>query len=607
MGFIRFGRKAFGRKGMAPVQLETRSSGRIFGNRSSRDSRGESPFDRFYAHAEEIASRHVNMRPSAACYEVLSAWTPEEKGELLADLPSQPGVFDRYTNDAGPREVLARAVEDSIWNQEVEIRKEHLAPLLRLLLDNPSFRKNSWALHKFDAIYKWIASAIAQGAFLTSGDCEDLAELAQAMRSQRTRYRNADQKRMISRAEKIEKLAGVEVSATEFLLQRCEGAENKFAIADKPRPNAQFWADVLAEVAATLNEIRLATKGSGKPEWSRKAAAFESHWPACGEVRPSFETWQKGGRPVPMLKEHNGKRNGWADPEDYRKLPETIAGATAHSRYNWTSEHIPGLDVLGDLENPDWTALVEHLITQRRATKATKKWQKKALALCEPIGLVSVEARLHDWLALFHSPALGRKNYTSVANGERFAGTLDRLEEAHPEWPERHAQETASLGRAVAIVVASGGDHGLCRDFHPELVRCDDYSYKNKTTTDGVLHLLKAEYNNADGQTIYQALSSWMRLSVENEEFVRGALWLVALMPDRARAIKALELTAQSAATYLSLGEEGMRSKIIANAAIATLIDLGGGDIDAAVLRLSKQVEHRTVQAPLLNYLNAED
>ena len=74
-------------------------------------------------------------------------------------------------------------------------------------------------------------------------------------------------------------------------------------------------------------------------------------------------------------------------------------------------------------------------------------------------------------------------------------------------------------------------------------------------------------------------------------------------MPDKARAITALERTALSAATYCWTGDEGMRSKIIANAAIATLIDLGGPDIDAAVLRLSKGVEHQTVRAPLLDYL----
>jgi len=118
--------------------------------------------------------------------------------------------------------------------------------------------------------------------------------------------------------------------------------------------------------------------------------------------------------------------------------------------------------------------------------------------------------------------------------------------------------------------------------------------------------MLTPGYDHLGNHTSYRSLSSWMSVSVENEDFLRGAVWLVALMPDRLRAIEALEMTALSAATYLRTGEDGMRSKIIANAAIATLINLGGKEIDAPVLRLSKLVEHRTVQAPLLAYLNTE-
>jgi hypothetical protein len=423
----------------------------------------------------------------------------------------------------------------------------------------------------------------------------------------RSSYSKADTKKMIARAERLEKLAGVQVSATEFLMQRCEAAENTYAIADKPRPNAQFWADLLAEVTATLNEIRLATKGAAKPVWARTPVAFAAAWPACGEVQPSYAAWSAGEQPVKPLKDDNGKRNGWSDPEAYRGLPGNIALAAAHSRYKWKTDQIPGLDVLADLENPAWTALVEHLITQRRATKATKAWQKEALALCQPIGIAEVEARLHDWLALFHSPALGREAFTNLCNGERFAVALDRLESKHPDWPQAHAHEIAALGRAVAIAVASGRDHGLCPDFHPRLVRLDDHTYKNRSATTGVLCMLNPGYKNTDGGSTYETLSTWMRLSVENEEFLRGALWLAALMPDRARAITALELTAQSAATYTWTGDDGMRSKIIANAAIATLIDLGGADIDAAVLRLSKVVEHQTIRAPLMDYLNLQE
>ncbi len=602
-----FGRKVFGRKGMAPQQSETRQSGRIFDRGRSNDgsSASGSPFDRFYA-ALERSGDHKKQDGymafhSTSAMELLS---PEERGHLLADLVQQPGVHDSGSMDKSPREKAAQNALWSIWNHEIEVAKEHLSALLDHLINHPDFRTQDYYEERFRKLMRLIDSAIKQGAYLSSSNCEALAEMGQDIRSKPSRRDKARYKKLIARAEKIEKLAGVEVSATEFLLQRCEGADNEFAIADKARPNAQFWADLLAEVCASLNEIRLATKGSKKPKWAQSAEAFEAAWPACGEIAPSFEAWKGSDQPVKLLKEHNGRRNGWADAEAYRGLPSTIPGAVAHSRFDWASEHIPGLDVLGDLENSDWTALVEHLITQRRATKATKKWQKEALALCEPLGLETVQTQLHNWLALFHSPALGRQTYTSVSNGERFVAAIDRLEQAHAEWPDSYAQQTEEIGRAIAMCVASGADQDLCQDFHPQLIRLDDRTYKNKSATDGVLHLPKPSYRHADGQRTYSTLSNWMRLSVENEEFLRGALWLAALLPDRARAIENLELTAQSAATYLWTGDDAMRSKIIANAAIATLIAMGGNDIDAAVLRLSKTVEHRTIKAPLLAHLN---
>ena len=64
---------------------------------------------------------------------------------------------------------------------------------------------------------------------------------------------------------------------------------------------------------------------------------------------------------------------------------------------------------------------------------------------------------------------------------------------------------------------------------------------------------------------------------------------MVAQMPDRAAAISDLEKSTMAAASQLNFGDEGLRSKVIANAAIATLIDMGGSDVDPVLLRLSRQ------------------
>lgn len=606
MGFTNFGRRGlgqlFGRKGLAEAGAQ--NSQRIFGNRDAGS--GHSPFDRFVARLEserELGkTTHYQLYSRAAAMTELSA---EERGELLADLVDRPGIHDGYQNDRSPREKAAYNAHYSIWGTEIAVRPDHLPALLSLLLGNDRLRTERYNQTNFDALLKLIDSAIRQGAYLSSGDCEALAKMAGEIRGGRRSYRKADTKKMIARAEKLEKLAGAEVSSTEFLMQRCEGADNPWAIAPGPRPNAQFWADLFAETTAALEEIREASKSSSNPVWLRNAAAFAAAWPAAGDVVPRFAAWDEGGKPFAALSQHNGKRSGFADPEAYRRLPGTIALAWPHSRYNWRSDQIPGLDVIADLENPDWTALVERLITQRRATRATAAWQKEMLALCQPLGIEAVEARLHDWLALFHTPALDRAVFTDICNGERFAAAVDRLEAAHPDWPARHRDAIPALGRAVAMVISSEREHGLSHALHTQLIRTDDDVYKNTRITDGILGLAKPQYKHADGRGTYETLPTWMRVSLENEEFLRGAVWLVALMPDRTRAIDALAKVAQAAATYVAIGEDGMRSKIVANAAIATLIAMGGDDIDQPVLHLSKVIDNCTINPPLFKHLNA--
>jgi hypothetical protein len=600
MGFGRkgVGQGVFGRKGVD----ESLPRSEFFEGQERNG--GNSAFERHFAQSQRLV---INLSyPAYGCRTALDVLSPEGRGELLADLVDRPGLYDGHNRDCSPKEIIVHSTLHAIWQTEIAVRAEHLGALLTLLTGDKNFRERTYYEKPISTLLQLIDSAIKQGAYLSSGDCEALAQMASDIRNARKSYRKADTKKMIARAERLEKLAGVTVSSTDFLMQRCEGAENPWAIAPGERPNAQFWADLLADTTVALEEIRAATKGSAKPVWMRDATVFAAAWTAVGKIEPRFKAWDENGKPFSSLNQHNGKHTGFVDPDAYRALPTMIALAQPHSRYNWMSDQIPGLDVLADLENPDWTALVEVMITQRRATKAAAAWQKEVLTLCKPLGMQLVEARLHDWLSLFHTPALNKVVFTEVCNGERFAAALDRLEVAHPDWPLRHRNEIAILGRAVAMKIASADGKDICPAFNSQLIRLDDDVHKNTRVTEGVLGLLKPSYKNEDGRSTHESLNSWMRLSVENEEFLRGAVWLVALMPDRARAIDALEKVAQTAATYMSTGDDGMRSKIIANAAIATLIAMGGNDIDLPVLRLSKVIDNCTINPPLFKYLNHE-
>ncbi len=605
MSFMNFGRKAFGLKGRTdlPPQSPSMRAQQIFRGRVADEEMA--PFDRHLALAERLAKGDSYARPESKCYKATEFLSPEERGKLVVDLVGRPGLYDGYGHNKPVEEQFAYYTHQSIWRRDIEIGKEDLSALLSLTLGNKRLRENHYDSEQFNTLMRLIDSAIKQGAFLTSADCDALAEMANAVRNCRRSYSKADKKGMIARAERLEKLAGATKSATEFLMQRCEGADNPWAIAPGERPNAQFWADLLAETTIALEEIRAGSKSSSNPAWMRNAAAFEKAWPAIGDVTPRFAALAKSDKPFSSLSQHNGKRAGFADPEAYRKLPRTIALAQAHSRYIWSSDQIPGLEVLADLENPDWTALVEHLITQRRATKATNTWEKQALALCQPLGLEMVEAKLHAWLALFHTPVLNMAVYTDISNGERFAATVDQLEAAHPNWPKRHAHELADLGRAVAMVIASDYTPQLCDALHTQLIRGNDLVFKNTRVTDGILGLKSPKYETTERHSYYARIGSWMGVSIENEEFLRGAVWLIALMPNRSRAIDALSKVAQTASTSMSTGDDNSRSKIVANAAIATLIAMGGSDIDQPILHLSKVIDNCTINPPLFKHLNA--
>ena len=374
VNFMGFGRKGLGPQGFGrKAPADPQPTRRIFARPDTFSE--HSPFDRFYTQLQaerDADGSYVYYRPSKAIQNL----TPEERGELLADLADRPGVYDGSGHGKSPREGAARHAYYCVFLCEIEVRGEHLGSLIKLLLGDKDLRERRYSQTSFDMLLKLMDSAIKQGAYLSSGDCEALSAMAADIRSGGRSYSKTDTKKMILRAEKLEKFAGAEVSATEFLMRRCEGAENPWAIDDGERPNAQFWANLLSEVVSGLEDIRRTTKGGNKPAWLRDPAAFAATWPAVGDVTPRFGAWDDDGRPFASMSQHNGKRTGFADAEAYRSLPDAIPVAQAHSRYLWSNDQIPGLDVLADLENPEWTALVEMMITQRRATKATGSWRK---------------------------------------------------------------------------------------------------------------------------------------------------------------------------------------------------------------------------------------
>jgi hypothetical protein len=371
-----------------------------------------------------------------------------------------------------------------------------------------------------------------------------------------------------------------------------------------------FWCALLGATISGLHDIVADVKGKRPPAWMTDATVFATQFPAIGPIAPRFGAWTEGDdaswHNFNALKALGKLKKGLASAEEMLALPARRSAFEPLFRYVWTKKEIPALDVLADLENPAWTAFVEHLLTSRNSPRPTKAWVKDGLALANSIGIEDVERHLQAWLNLFHSPITTPEVLTTATNCHVMDRTALYLSETLPDWPSQiGADQIVAAGRAFAMHLASETSERVARPLSIQMLQHKDNAYKGRSVTKGLLAIETVSLKNSGGGTYYGSLQSWLKLSLENEQILRGVLWMVAQMPDRAAAISALEMAAMAAASQLNFGDEGLRSKVIANAAIATLIDMGGPDVDPALLRLSRQIENRTINAALFKALNA--
>jgi hypothetical protein len=543
-------------------------------------------------------------RPAGSfLFQVVSSLSPEEVAAVLVSTASDVSLLGGYHNDSSKPEYWPFQCHDSCLRREAAVRAEHTPALLTLLVGNEAYLRY-YHEKSFSDLLKLIKQALADGGFLTSADIAQLSDLASRLREQAGKERDKPkQKALIKRAEAVEKLGNFEVSATSRLMERCEGAHNPHALGDEPA-NYRFWSELLAAYLDGLHEIRDALSVGRQPDWMKSPATFATTWPAAGPVTPTYRDWTKGAdniRDFAVMRELAKKRRkgqqSLVDSNRVRALPELRALYAPTFAWVWNTDQIPALDVLADLEQPGWTELLEHLITTRMAPRPTATWRKQGVMLADAVGRDLVASRLRHWLELFHSPPLDAISFADRMNVDAMEYQVATLNQALPDWPAHIDQSMiAAAGRALAMVAASGGNAALPNVFEPHFLESNDNRYDGKRLTEGMLRLSHPRWRDLP--------RDWLRISLENEALLRGALWLGAEIMDRAAAIAMLEATAMAAAARLHLGDNSHRSKVVANAAVATLIDLKGSDVDAAVYRLSKTIADRTINAPLFKALN---
>ncbi len=597
-----FGNKLFGRKGLKTTPQATQPGTWP----PTYASNGDLTIEGVYARCEAMA-RGGRYTIKYYLSGVLSELSPAERTLLIVNLVADASALGSYdgsdTRDSWIRDCCGRCLE-----MKLEVCGEHLPVLLTLFLNDSSIRQYHF-VEKCSKMLGLLDQALKDGGFLTSADLEQLGAMASELRASAGKARGKPQQKAILRkAEAIEKLAGLEVSATSLLLERCEGAENPFAMGPKPT-NYEFWAELIAETIAGLHAIKDDLQGKGKPAWMKNAETFAETWPAVGPIAPRFRSWNEASDPklrdFTTLRGYTKHRHkglpSFADPARVRDLSRLREIHAPTMDWRWDTPQIPALDVLADIASPHWTALLEHLITGRVAPRPTATWLKQGVALAEAIGADEVAWRLGEWLSLFHVSVIDDVSLADRVNAEVMDRTVVYLNENLPDWPASiGASDMARAGRALAMLVASQTEELLCKPFAPNLIECNDHIYEARSVTRGKLRIQcpTAGSASSDGPV------AWLKVSLENEALLRGAMWLCAELAERGEAIAMLEAMAKSGAGRCAFGDQGHRSRVVANAAIATLTARSGADIDAAIFRLSRAIPDRTINMPLFKALN---
>lgn len=259
---------------------------------------------------------------------------------------------------------------------------------------------------------------------------------------------------------------------------------------------------------------------------------------------------------------------------------------------------IPQIERLGSLENPDDTALLEHMILTKEGPRPPARWLKTALAIAERQGLGVVQARLQHWLEAFHTPLVSNATIAEAWNCEVVVDAVEYLARQYPEWSASVApDEIAPLGTALAMEIVSGN---VVRFPFERLFLFDRYETRTSYLNAGSLG------NRESGGPRYcKHLATSLMASVENEQVLRAAIWMLPHLPDRAGAIDTLEKCAAAGVAMKAGHRDGHRSRPATNAAVAGLGTIGTPEALLALTRLSTRIEERSVLAMIRGMVTA--
>jgi len=231
--------------------------------------------------------------------EALGSYSPDEIGSMLASLADQTDLIGGWQDKPENPSCWPTHCFNYSLRREIVVRGDQSHALLALLIGNAD-RIKCYQDKQFQAMLKLLRASIADGGFLTSVDCERLGDYGVRLRAEAASSRDKPrQKGLLKRAEQVEKLGGVEVSATSVLMERSEGAANADALGDKPA-DYDFWCAILAAFAQGMRELRGELADKGKPAWLKDPALFAECWPSPVRSHHAKATGKRAIRNLPI-------------------------------------------------------------------------------------------------------------------------------------------------------------------------------------------------------------------------------------------------------------------------------------------------------------------
>lgn len=542
----------------------------------------------------------------------LTNFTEQERADVMVSLiPLVDELKEKptYPPDHASQIEHARQCFDQLLHLKIELRPEQLGDYVTLMT---SITRVTAAEYRAKPFLAEIKATIARGGFLTSTEITKLTGYASELRKCGDKSRDKPGKKTyLALASTVDKIIGAEQSSLSALLDRSESAETGYSFNTLPE-NCDFWCKLFAETATGLHEIAADLKSKTKVAWLHDEKAFATAFPAIGPFTPKFQQWNEHEyerfKNFGSFRELLKTRQRLSEPSLYLELRGKRKRFENSVRYFWHSPAIPALEKLGDLERAEDTAMFEQLITVKDGSRPTAKWVKATLALADIIGRKEVERRLHQWLSTFHDPIISRDVFGEGQNCFNVEYIISRCNITFGDWSKIIEPEAIkSAGRALALELASGKR----ADRFSASVSLDLFKYriiknaqKSKMTTALDLYV-EAKILNGPNRGDYNAgYLSWQSASVENEQLLRACVWLLPEMPDQLAAIITLEKMALAGSCGFQFNRENYRAHTVANAAIASLVDIGTTDAQLALLRISREIDDASIVATISKALN---